>query len=205
MNFDILISFVLAVFVLAISPGPDNIFVLTQSIVHGKKYGIATVLGLMTGCIIHTTFIAFGFSAIIIKSPNLFLGIKIAGALYLMFLAYKVFRSSSKILIDTRSVEKKTPLQLFRIGFIMNVLNPKVTLFFMALFPGFLFSNSLSKVIQFYVLGALFIVTSFVVFTVIAFLGGSISDKIQQNKYVGTWLKWLQILVFIVIAVFILI
>ena len=87
----------------------------------------------------------------------------------------------------------------------MNVLNPKVTIFFLALFPGFLFSETLSNVIQFYVLGGLFILTSFVIFSSIAFLGGAISERIQQNKNIGVWLKWLQIIVFIGIAIFILI
>lgn len=204
MNYDILISFVLAVAALAISPGPDNIFVLMQSVVHGKKFGLATVAGLMTGCIIHTTLVAFGVSAIITKTPELFLGIKILGALYLVYLAYKVFKSDAKIAMNDNEVEKKAPIQLFKIGFLMNVLNPKVTIFFLALFPGFLFSDSFSNVIQFYVLGGLFIATSFTIFSSIALLGGTISTKIQNNKSVGIWLKWMQILVFVGIAVFIL-
>lgn len=204
MNYDILISFVFAVAALAISPGPDNIFVLMQSVVHGKKFGLATVAGLMTGCIIHTTLVAFGVSSIITKTPELFLGIKILGALYLVYLAYNVFKSDAKITMNDDDVEKKTTFQLFKIGFLMNVLNPKVTIFFLALFPGFLFSDSLSKVFQFYVLGGLFIATSFTIFSSIALLGGTISNKIQNNKSVGIWLKWMQILVFVGIAFFIL-
>lgn len=205
MNYEVLFSFVIAVAALAISPGPDNIFVLTQSIVHGKKYGIATILGLMSGCIVHTTLIAFGVSAIITKTPTVFTGIKILGAGYLLYLAYQVFRSSPEILMDTTSVEKKSTFQLFKIGFLMNVLNPKVTIFFMALFPGFLFSNSMSNVLQFYILGGLFIITSFIIFTSIALLGGAASDKIQKSTFIKQGLKWLQIAVFIGIAVFILI
>ena len=144
-----LISFVIAVSLLAISPGPDNIFVLMQSVVHGKKYGLATIVGLMTGCIIHTVFLALGVSTIIKNNSFIFFGIKLFGALYLFFLAYKVFKSSSVISISTEEIEKKSPVQLFKVGFIMNVLNPKVTLFFLALFPGFLFSESLSLSVQF--------------------------------------------------------
>lgn len=204
MNFEVLISFVVAVAVLAVSPGPDNIFVLTQSIVHGKKYGIATVLGLMTGCLVHTTLIAFGVSAIITSIPSVFIGIKVLGAAYLLYLAYKVYRSSSDILMDTDNVPQKTTGQLFRVGFTMNVLNPKVTIFFMALFPGFLFSNSLSNVLQFYILGGLFIATSFCIFTTIALLGGKASEKLQQSQVMKLVLKWLQLVVFVGIAVFIL-
>ena len=200
-----LISFVIAVSLLAISPGPDNIFVLMQSVVNGKKYGLATIVGLMTGCIIHTVFLALGVSTIIKNNSFIFFGIKLFGALYLFFLAYKVFKSSSVISISTHEIEKKSPVQLFKVGFIMNVLNPKVTLFFLALFPGFLFSDSLSLSVQFFILGALFIVVSFIVFSVIALLGGAISKEIKKSKNIGIWLKWLQIVVFISIAVYILI
>ncbi|MAD97376.1 MAG: lysine transporter LysE [Flavobacteriaceae bacterium] len=204
MNLEILISFVFATSVLAVSPGPDNIFVLTQSVVHGRKYGIATVLGLMTGCIIHTTLVAFGISAIIKANPAVFMGIKVLGAVYLLYLAFLVFKSDPNITMDLNNVEKKSTLKLFKVGFWMNVLNPKVTIFFMALFPGFLFSDSLSEVIQFYVLGGLFIVTSFVIFSTIAILGGTASQKIQESVFLKQFLKWMQIVVFVGIAVFIL-
>lgn len=202
---EILISFVIAVTLLAISPGPDNVFVLMQSVIYGKKYGLATILGLMTGCIIHTIFLAVGISAIIKNNSNLFFAIKLFGALYLLFLAYKVYNSSSEISFSTDKIEKKSSFQLFKIGFIMNVLNPKVTIFFLALFPGFLFTETLPLSLQFFILGALFILVSFIVFSIIAILGGTISDKIKKNKNIGIWLKWLQIFVFVGIAIFILV
>ena len=202
---EILISFILAVSILAISPGPDNIFVLMQSVVHGKKYGLATIIGLMTGCIVHTTFVAIGISAIIKENNTIFLGIKILGAVYLLYLAYKVITGGSEISTSTKKIDKKTPFKLFKIGFIMNVLNPKVTLFFLALFPGFLFSEILPISLQFYILGSLFILVSFVVFSLIAILGGTISEKIKTSKNIGVWLQWMQVFVFIGIAVFILI
>jgi len=202
---EILISFILAVSILAISPGPDNIFVLMQSVVHGKKYGLATIIGLMTGCIVHTTFVAVGISTIIKENNTIFLVIKILGAVYLLYLAYKVITGGSEISMSTEKIDKKTPFQLFKIGFIMNVLNPKVTLFFLALFPGFLFSEILPISLQFYILGSLFILVSFVVFSLIAILGGTISEKIKTSKNIGVWLQWMQVFVFIGIAVFILI
>ena len=202
---DILISFVLAVSLLAISPGPDNVFVLMQSVIYGKKYGLATIIGLMTGCIIHTLLLALGVSTLIKNNTFIFLGIKLFGTVYLLYLAYTVYKSSSVISISTDKIEKKTPFQLFKIGFIMNVLNPKVTLFFLALFPGFLFTETLPLSFQFLILGALFIVVSFVVFSCVALLGGTISEKIKTSKKIGIWLQWIQILVFIGIAVFILI
>jgi len=107
-----LISFSIATLALALSPGPDNIFVLTQSIVNGRKYGLATVYGLMTGCIIHTTLLAFGVSLIIKESESLFLGIKLFGAAYLLFLAYKVFKSDASITFAEDNITKKTTTQL---------------------------------------------------------------------------------------------
>ena len=201
---EILISFVFATLALALSPGPDNIYVLTQSIVNGKKYGLATVFGLISGCIIHTTLLAFGVSAIIKESESLFFGIKLFGAAYLLFLAFKVFKSDASIAFSEDNVAKKTTTQLFKEGFIMNVLNPKVSIFFLAFFPGFLFSDSLSTVIQFYVLGFLFMFVSLLVFSTIAILAGAISTYIKSHKNVGIYLKWIQIVVFIAIAIFIL-
>jgi threonine/homoserine/homoserine lactone efflux protein len=204
MHIDILISFIIATSVLAISPGPDNLYVLMQSLVHGKKFGIATVCGLMTGCLVHTTLVAFGVSALIKANDSLYFIIKLLGALYLFYLAYKVFRSDGELSIDNSNIPKKTTAQLFKQGFIMNVLNPKVSIFFLAFFPGFLFSDTMNTISQFYILGLLFMLVSFIIFGSIAILSGMISQYIKQHKNVGFVLKWLQIVVFIGIAIFIL-
>ncbi|WP_074408152.1 MULTISPECIES: LysE family translocator [Aquimarina] len=205
MNYEILYTFVIATLALSISPGPDNIFVLMQSVVNGKKYGLAVVAGLMSGCLIHTTLVAFGVSAIIKQSEMLFFTIKLFGALYLFFLAYKVFRSEAAVSLSENSMPKKSLGQLFKQGFIMNVLNPKVSIFFLAFFPGFLFSKTISNVVQFYILGFLFIVVSFIIFGLIAILAGSIAEYLKKSSKIGVVLKWLQIIVFIGIGVFILI
>ena len=199
-----LISFAVATAILAISPGPDNIFVLTQSIVNGKKYGFATVFGLISGCLVHTTFLAFGVSAIIKESENLFTAIKIFGAVYLLYLAFKVYKSDATIQFSKEQVLRKTTAQLFKQGFVMNVLNPKVTIFFLAFFPGFLFSSSVSIVIQFYVLGFIFMLVSFIIFALIAILAAEISVKLRRSTKIGWYLKWTQIIVFTFIAFYIL-
>ncbi len=204
MNYDILYTFVLTTSLLALSPGPDNIFVLMQGMVNGKKHGLSVVVGLTFGCLVHTTLVAFGVSAIIKQSEVLFFIIKLFGALYLFFLAYKVFKSSSSIDLSENSLPSKSLWGLFKQGFVMNVLNPKVSIFFLAFFPGFLFSKTLSNVVQFYVLGLLFMAVSFVVFGLIAVLAGSISDYLKTNAKIGIVLKWTQIIVFIGIGVFIL-
>ncbi|MBD3863631.1 LysE family translocator [Olleya marilimosa] len=203
MNYEILFGFILATTALALSPGPDNIYVLMQSISNGRKYGIATVCGLISGCLVHTTLVAFGVSAIIKESETLFFIIKTLGALYLLYLAYKVFKSDAAVSLSNNAVPKKSMMQLFKQGVIMNVLNPKVSIFFLAFFPAYLFSKTISTVTQFYVLGLLFMATSFMVFALIAILAGFISDYLKQSKNIGLVLKWLQIVVFIGIAIFI--
>jgi len=204
MNYEILSGFVLATAALAISPGPDNIYVLMQSIVNGKKYGLATVAGLISGCLVHTSLLAFGVSAIIKQSDTLFFIIKLLGALYLFYLAYQVFKSESDLQLKNGSVPKKGLWQLFKQGFIMNVLNPKVAIFFLAFFPGFLFSDSINTVVQFYTLGLLFMFVSFIIFSMIAILAGSISDYIKRDSKIGFYLKWIQIIVFVGIGLYVL-
>lgn len=200
--FETLISFSLASFVLALSPGPDNIFVLAQSLAHGSKSGIAVTAGLVSGCIVHTTLLAFGISAIITASETAFYFIKIIGAAYLLYLAFRVYKSDSKIAI-TDAAPEKTFKQLFQTGVIMNLVNPKVMIFFLAFFPGFLWNTEENTVIQFFILGAVFMAITFVVFSGVALLAGNISQILQKSRNISVVLKWLQIIVFIGIAVFI--
>jgi threonine/homoserine/homoserine lactone efflux protein len=198
------LAFSLATAVLAISPGPDNIFVLIQSMVNGKKSGFSIIAGLMTGCLVHTSLLAFGVSVLLKQNPEIYYGIKVFGALYLLYLAFTVFKSSSDIALGKTEKGAKSYFNLFRQGFIMNVLNPKVTIFFLAFFPGFLFSEDLNTVVQFYILGILFILVSSVVFGTIAVLSGSIGTFIKTNSKLGLYLKWLQIIVFIGLAIYLL-
>jgi threonine/homoserine/homoserine lactone efflux protein len=200
-----LLSFLGASILLTISPGPDIIYVLVQSISNGKRSGIWTAFGLVSGILIHTSLVAFGISALIRESPSLFLIIKIIGAGYLLFLAFQIYRSSGEIQFSTEKVPHQRALRLFRRGFLMNVINPKVTLFFLALLPGFLWYPEGNTVFQFYSLGLLFMLQAFLIFGAVAFLAGSISRYIQHSKKVGIILKWTQIVVFVGIAVFILI
>jgi len=205
MNYEILSAFALATAALAFTPGPDNIYVLTQGVVNGRKYGLATTAGLISGCLVHTTLLAFGVSLIIKESESLFFAIKLLGAIYLLYLAYKVYKEGDVINLNSSALPKRSLWQLFRQGFIMNVLNPKVTIFFLAFFPAFLFSKTMSTVWQFYILGFLFMLVSFIIFSAIAIMAGSISSYLRSHKSVGKWLKWVQIVVFVGIAALLLI
>ena len=203
MNTDILISFVIATATLAISPGPDNIFVLIQSITYGKKQGMAVVFGLLSGCLIHTSFVAFGLSSFIQSNVEFLFVLKLLGAGYMLFLAYRVFKSSNIINTKAKATESKSLLDLFKQGFIMNVINPKVSIFFMAFFPAFLFSETQSLVLQFYTLGFLFMVTSFLIFSMLVFFSSSLGSVLKSKHRFGAVLNWAQITVFLGIAIFI--
>ncbi len=204
MDYNIIITFVIATTALALSPGPDNIYVLTQSMVYGKRYGYATAAGLVTGCLVHTTLMAFGVSILIKNNPNVFFTIKFLGALYLLFLAFKVYKSDFSLDITNEIGPKKSFWKLFGRGFLMNVLNPKVTLFFLAFFPSFLFSTFLNVIIQFYALGLLFMAIAFVVFCGIAYFSGTLANIFSRHSKMTVILKWVQIVVFVGIAIYIL-
>jgi threonine/homoserine/homoserine lactone efflux protein len=200
---DNLISFSIATLALALSPGPDNIYVITQSLVNGTKSGIATTAGLISGCIVHTILLAFGVSALITASEEIYYGIKVFGALYLLYLAFSVYRSDTKVSFSGKA-PKKSNWKLFRQGVFMNLVNPKVMIFFLAFFPAFLWDESENTARQFFILGGAFMVVSFITFTMLAILAGRAKQFILENNTVGIGLKWLQILVFVGIAVYIL-
>ena len=188
---------------LTIMPGPDIIYVLVQSVTNGKKYGIVTALGLVSGILIHTTLVAFGVSAVIKQSESIFFGIKLFGAVYLLFLAYQAYGSTEELLLNSKE-EKKGFIKLFKQGFIMNVLNPKVSIFFLAFFPGFLFSSSQSTILQFYILGILFMLQALLIFSIVSILSGSFALYLKNHPTFNSKIKWFKILVFLGIAIFIL-
>jgi len=187
---------------MALSPGPDNIFVLSNTLYNGKKAGLFTVLGLVTGCFFHTTLVAFGLSEIISFNQNIFLFVKILGISYMLFLAFKVYKSPLFFEITKVKKNNKSKSNNFIKGLLMNVLNPKVYFFFLSFFPSFLFlsSNELNLVSQFYILGLLFMVTTAIVFCSIVLFSNVISRHLIDFKIFHIVMKWIQILIFISIA-----
>ncbi len=204
MDFQILIFFIVATAGLAFSPGPDNIFVLIQSAIHGKKYGMAVVIGLMTGCLIHTTLIAFGLSTFIQSNDGMYFILKLFGASYMLFLAFKVYKFNVNFNQDYKRLQSYRFYELFKQGFVMNVLNPKVSVFFLAFFPAFLFSETMALYKQFYTLGFLFILTSFSVFSCYVLLSSYFSKLFLKSPQRHLLLKRLQVGFFVGIAVVIL-
>ena len=200
-----LIPFLTASILLTLSPGPDIIYVLVQGMTNGKKHGIVTALGLVTGIIIHTSLVAFGISAIIKQAEILFLIIKLLGAVYLFYLAWQVYKSDPSINVQAPTEQKKLLTSLFKKGFFMNVLNPKVAIFFLAFFPGFLWEPQGNTVFQFYILGFVFMLQAFLIFSAVAILAGKISVYLQKHPHSGVVFKWVQVLVFVGIGIFIIV
>lgn len=200
-----MLPFLLVSIALTISPGPDILYVLTQSISNGKKYGIATALGLVSGVLVHTTLIALGVSAVIQQSEIVFTIIKILGACYLLWIAFQVYKAPASIAIANSTLKRKSFISLFKQGFVMNVLNPKVTLFFLAFFPGFIDEKLGNVTQQIYTLGFLFMFQAFVIFSLVSIVADKLTVFIRTNEKFAVFLKWLQIVVFVGIAVLILI
>ena len=201
-----ILPFLIASIFLTLSPGPDIIYVLSQSLVGGYRRGLIIAAGLVTGIIVHTSLVAFGVSLVIKNSETLFWGIKIAGALYLFYLAYKVYISSRGEGFSSSEETKisKSSFSYYKTGLVMNMLNPKVTIFFLAFFPGFLWDTDSNLVLQFYSLGGLFMLQAFLIFSVVSVLAGKVSTVLFQKSSHFSFLKWFQILTFIAIAILIL-
>ena len=204
MDIELIISFLFTSIALALMPGPDNVFVLTESITKGKRNGIIVSAGLASGVIIHTILIATGLSILIKQSPLVFNGIKIFGAIYLLYLAYLTYKEEATIVIGEINSESEIKIKedwfpLFKQGFFMNVLNPKVTLFFIAFLPQFVSDDGFPFFVQIVILGIIFMVQAFWVFSLISIVAGSLSKLLNSGKF---WkkIKWIKIAVLTLLA-----
>jgi len=185
MEIELLLSFIGASILLTLMPGPDNIFVLTESLTKGHRNGIAISTGLASGILIHTLAAATGLSIIIQKSAIAFSIIKYLGSCYLLYLAFKAIKDK-RLLIDLamKNGEKtKNFRQLMRTGFFMNVLNPKVSLFFIAFLPQFISRSGFNITFQMIILGMIFMIQALLIFSMISFLSGRLSDYLNSAKF----------------------
>lgn len=173
-------AFTLATVLLALAPGPDNLFVLTQSAVNGGRTGLFVVLGLCSGLIVHTAAVALGVAAIFQTSAAAFNALKIVGACYLVYLAWRAFKASSSALEAGRETAL-SGFALYRRGVIMNITNPKVAMFFLALFPQFTDPTRGSIALQVCILGLVFMAATFVVFGMIAVLAGKLNNWLTRS------------------------
>ncbi len=199
-----LLSFIISSILLAISPGPDNIYIATLTSRSGKIYGFSFLMGLLIGCFIHTILLAFGLNAIIIQVDFIFNLIKYFGALYLIYLSVEVYKSDDLFKKNNKLSNSDSILINLKKGIMMNLLNPKVFLFFALFFPNFLFSETISFKIQIIIMGLIFIIITLFVFGIIILFSNVIFNNFSQKSKFKLYAKFFNILVLIVIAAIIL-
>jgi threonine/homoserine/homoserine lactone efflux protein len=153
----VLLPFALAVVVIALTPGPDMTFFIGRTLAQGRAAGLAAMAGASTGILVHTMLVALGLSALIVAAPSLFLALKLAGALYLGFLAVQAIRHGSALTLPDRPAPRAGLAATWASGLAINLLNPKIVLFFMTFLPQFVRADDPHAAAQLITLGLLFI------------------------------------------------
>ncbi len=193
MEIGVVLSFLGASILLTLMPGPDNIFVITESLTKGKRNGIAISIGLSTGILVHTIAAVSGLSLLIQSSALVFTMIKYMGAGYLFYLAIIALKDR-RIDVSVGHCESnclESKFYLVRKGFLMNVLNPKVSLFFIAFLPQFISHSEMSISLQMLVLGVIFMIQSVLLFSCFSILSGSLTSYLNSQRFwkITKWSK----------------
>lgn len=196
---DVLVLFLGASAALAVAPGPDNIFVLTQSALHGPKAGVLVTLGLCTGLLAHIAAVAFGVAAIIKTSAVAFTVLKVIGATYLFYLAWQAFRAGQRE-IATSGASPFSASALYVRGILMNVTNPKVAIFFLAFLPQFTDPARGAVFTQIILLGLVFMATALVIFSGIAWAASELGSWLKRSARAQTGMNYLAGTVFLLLA-----
>ncbi len=196
---DTLYLFFASAVALALVPGPDNIFVLTQSVLYGWRSGLLVTLGLCTGIMVHTAAVAFGVAAIFLASATAFTSLKVIGAGYLLYLALCALRAEP-MPIEGEGLRLSSG-KLFGRGIVMNITNPKVTVFFLAYLPQFTDPDFGSLHGQMMILGALFIVATLMIFGSIAWFAGLLSEFLRGSNRTQRVINWIVAVIFICLAI----
>ncbi len=185
-------------------PGPDNLFVLSESILRGSKRGVSLSAGLASGVLVHTSLAASGLALLLQARAWAFNGLMIIGGLYLLYIAYGTYREKAKeITIEgSKSLGPQPSFwRSYRKGFLMNVLNPKVTVFFLALLPQFVDQQAdWSAFAQMFSMGLSFMLQAFLIFSTIAFLAGRLAAYLNSPAF-QTFSRWFQITILLLLAI----
>ena len=192
-------GFISAAVLLTLMPGPDILFVITQSITRGRKAGMVFAAGLCTGLIAHVTAV----SILLMSSPVAFTMLKFAGAAYLLYLGVKAFLARRENHFEL-SGDAAVSGKLYRKGILMNILNPKVILFFLAFFPQFIDKGIENPIPQMLLLGLVFMVQAFLIFSMVAAVADRLARRLMQNPKVALAVNVAESLIYCVIGVSIL-
>ncbi len=197
-----LLYFLTAAVLLTLTPGPDILFLITQGVTRGARAGVATAMGLAAGNLAHTLGAVLGISLIFRTSALAFQTLKLAGVLYLLFLAYKAIRTGVAVApADEEGIAAQGPL--FRRGLLMNTLNPKVALFFLAFLPQFVTPDLGPVWQQMLIYGLLFTLQVVLVFGAVGLFAGGVNRWLQLGaggRLAGI-MKWVTAAVFVSLAV----
>ncbi|AOK28236.1 MULTISPECIES: LysE family translocator [Burkholderia] len=183
--------FVAAVFLLNITPGPDTAYVVGRSIAQGRGAGLVSALGISAGCCVHALACAFGLTAVLAASATAFTVIKIVGAAYLVYLGVRLIFAKHEPQATEGAAwpgTDKSLRQLFMQGFLTNVLNPKVVLFFVSFFPQFVAADSDHKVLAFLTLGAVFVVMGTMWSCIVVWVAAGVTQRFAGKPRVKKWL-----------------
>jgi threonine/homoserine/homoserine lactone efflux protein len=192
--------FLVASALLTIAPGPDIVYVLTRGIAQGPRAGFAAALGFATGCIFHTVLAAVGIAALIRSSDIAFNAVRYAGAAYLIWIGIQALRHRSSFSVDAAGDSKALPL-IYRQSVIGNVLNPKVTLFFLAFLPQFVSMQAGHIGLQMALLGVIFMVQTVLIFGAVALFSGWLGAWIRRKPAIGQRLNIFAGMTFIALGI----
>ena len=203
------LGFVLAAILLNLTPGTDTMYIITRSVSQGNKAGLYSVLGIVTGILVHTVLAALGLSIILANSPLAFTIVKYIGASYLCYLGIKMLMSKQPSLLANH-LPKSSPSapansiahwQIYKQGVLTNVFNPKVALFFLAFFPQFIDPSYAHSALSFLILGLSFALTGFVWCSCLALLASKFSANLRKNPAIEVLLNKISGVVFIGLGV----
>ena len=198
-DIETMMIFISTVALFGVVPGPDNIFVLTQSALVGPRSGLAAALGLCLGLMVHTIAVAAGLAALMQTTPLAFTVLKFAGAAYLLYLAWGAFRAKPGR-ADPATVPATRARRLVLRGVVMNLSNPKVAIFMLAFLPQFVDQGRDDTAMQLLVLGVTMAVVSLMVFAVIAFVSGTLGNGLKSHPAAETVLQKVAGIVFVGLA-----
>ena len=170
--------YITSVVILTLIPGPDLVFLITQGLTKGRKEAVFTALGLSSGCLFHTTIAAFGVSIIFQKSEIAFNILKIAGVFYLVYVAFKTWQTAKDFEFKADTAAKAG----FFKGVLMNILNPKVILFFLAFLPQFVPTNTSNVCLYMLMLGLIFAAVAMILLPIIAIISAEVNKIFLSNK-----------------------
>ena len=192
----------MASILLTLAPGPDILYLLTKSLSDGAKAGIILACGLVSGIVFHTTLVMVGVAVLIKSSATAMLLLKIFGAAYLLFLAFGAFKSArlGKKISLTRAGVKVAAKALYKRGILMNVLNPKVLLFFLAFLPQFVDLSQSGASLTILFLGVVFAAQALIIFSIVALFAGRVRTLLLRKKNIGQLLNFVEAAVLTLIA-----